>query len=69
MYSWICILVPAEPLKDIYRLVLKPVLCYLSCGLRVIVVLDDKPLPRSELQSHLEATVLIRTIGAAGIVL
>ena len=44
----------AGPLKDIQRLVLKPLLCCLGCVLRVIVLLKGEPLTQSEVLSALE---------------
>ena len=44
----------AEPLKDIQRLVLKPLLCCLGCVFRVVVLLGDEPSPQSEVPSALE---------------
>ena len=44
----------AGPLKDIQRLVPKPPLRFLGCVLTVIVLLDDEPLPQSEVLSALE---------------
>ena len=44
----------AGPLKDIQRLVPKPLLHCLGCVLRVIVLLDGEPLPQSEVLSALE---------------
>jgi hypothetical protein len=44
----------AEPLKDIQRLVPKPLLYCLGCVLRVIVLLEGEPLPQSEVLSALE---------------
>ena len=44
----------AGPLKDIQRLVLKPILRCLSCVLMVIVLLVGEPLPQSEVLSALE---------------
>ena len=41
----------AGPLKDIQRLVLKPLL---SCVLRVVVLLEGEPSPQSEVPSALE---------------
>jgi hypothetical protein len=35
----------AGPLKDIQRLVLKPLLHCLGCGLRVVVLLEGEPSP------------------------
>ena len=42
------------PLKDIQRLVPKPLLHYLGCVLRVIVLLEGEPSPQSEVLSALE---------------
>ena len=44
----------AGPLKDIQRLVLKPLLRCLSCVLRVVVLLEDEPFPQSKFLSALE---------------
>ena len=44
----------AGPLKDIQRLVPKPLLLCLGCVLRVVVVLEGEPLPRSGVLSALE---------------
>ena len=44
----------AGPLKDIQRLVPKPLLCCLDYVLRVIVLLEGEPLPQSEVMSALE---------------
>ena len=44
----------AGPLKDIQRLVLKPLLRCLGYVLRVIVLLEGEPLPQSEVLSALE---------------
>ena len=38
----------AGPLKDIQRLVLKPLLHCLGCVLRVVVLLEGDPSPQSE---------------------
>jgi hypothetical protein len=38
----------AGPLKDIQRLVPKPLLRCLGCVLRVVVLLEGEPLPQSE---------------------
>ena len=45
---------PAGPLKNIQRLVPKPLLRCLVCGLRVIVLLEGEPSPQSEVLSALE---------------
>ena len=42
------------PLKDIQRLVLKPLLYCLGCVLRVIVLLEDELLAQSEVLSPLD---------------
>ena len=44
----------AGPLKDIQRLVLKPVLLCLGCVLRVVVLLKGEPSLQSEVLSALE---------------
>ena len=44
----------AWPLKDIQRLVPKPLLCGLGCVFRVIVLLEGEPSPQSEVLSILE---------------
>ena len=44
----------AGPLKDIQRLVLKPLLRCLGCVLRVVVLLEAEPLPQSGVLSALE---------------
>ena len=44
----------AGPLKDIQRLVLKPLLRCLGCVLMVVVLLDGETLPLSEILSALE---------------
>ena len=44
----------AGPLKDIQRLVQKPLLRCLGCVLRVAVLLEGEPSPQSEVLSTLE---------------
>ena len=44
----------AGPHKDIQRLVPKPLLYCLGCVLRVIVLLEGEPSPKSEVLSALE---------------
>ena len=44
----------AGPLKDIQRLVPKPLLCCIGCVLRVVVLLEGKPSPHSEVLSTVE---------------
>ena len=48
----------AGPLKHIQRLVLKPLLHYLGCVLRVIVLLESEPSPQSEFLSALEQVLI-----------
>ena len=51
MFNWIQVWALAGPLKDIHRVVLKPLLWYLGCVLRVI---KDEPSHQSEVKSALE---------------
>ena len=44
----------AGQLKDIQRLVPKPLLCCLGCVRRVVVLLEGEPSPQSEVLSALE---------------
>ena len=44
----------AGPLKDIQRLVPKPLLCCLGCVVRVVVLLEGEPFPQSDFLSALE---------------
>ena len=44
----------AGPLKDIQRLVTKPLLHCLGCVLRIVVLLEGEPSPLSEVLSALE---------------
>ena len=44
----------AGPLKEIQRLVSKPLLCCLGCVLRVVVLLEGEPSLQSEVLSALE---------------
>ena len=44
----------AGPLKDIQRPVPMPLMVYLGCVLRVIVLLEGEPSPKSEVLSALE---------------
>ncbi|XP_078287453.1 SPRY domain-containing protein 3 isoform X3 [Rhinoraja longicauda] len=44
----------AGPLKDIHRLVMKPLLRCLGCALKVVVLLEGEPPPQSEVQNALE---------------
>ena len=54
MFNWIQVWALAGPLKDMHRLSLKPLLCSLGCVLWVVVMLEGKPSPQSEVQSALE---------------
>lgn len=49
--DWVPVRALAEPLEDIHRVVPKPFLQCLGCVLRVIVLLEDKPLAQSEVLS------------------
>ena len=51
MFDWVQV---AGPLKDIQRLVPKPLLCCLGCVLRVVVRLEGEPSPQCEVLSALE---------------
>ena len=42
------------PFKDVQRLVPKPLLCCVSCMLRVVILFEGEPLPQSEVLSALE---------------
>ena len=48
----------AGPLKDIQRLVQKPLLRCLDCVLRVIVLMEGEPSPQSEVLSALEQVLI-----------
>ena len=54
MFNWVQVQPLAGPLKDIQRLVPKPLLHCLDCVLRVVVLLEGEPLPQSEVLSALE---------------
>ena len=54
MFNRVQVLSPAGPLKDIQRLVPKPLLCCLGCVLRVVVLLVGDPSPQSEVLRALE---------------
>lgn len=45
-------------LKDIRRVVLKALLCYLGYVLRVIVLLEDEPSSQSEVQSAVQQFII-----------
>jgi hypothetical protein len=54
MFDWVQVRALARLLKDIQRLVPKPLMRCLGCVLRVVVLLEGKPLPQSEVLSALE---------------
>ena len=54
MFDQVQVLALAGSLKDIHRLVPKPLLCCLGCVLRVIVLLECEYLPQSEVLSAME---------------
>ena len=55
MFDQVQVQALAGPLKDIQRVVPKPLLCCLGCVLRVVVLLGGEPLPQSEVLSALDA--------------
>ena len=54
MFDWVQVWALAVRLKDIQRLVTKPLLLCLGCVFRVVVLLGGEPLPQSEVLSTLE---------------
>ena len=54
MLDWVQVRDLAGLLKDIQRLVLKPLLHCFGCVLRVVVLLEGEPSPQSEVLSALE---------------
>ena len=54
MFDWVQVRALAGPLKDIQRLVPKPLLHCIDCVLRVAVLLEGEPSPQSEVLSALE---------------
>ena len=54
MFDWVQFRALAGPLKDIQRLVPKPLLHGLGCVLRVVVLLEGELSPQSEVLSALE---------------
>ena len=54
MFDWIQVRALAGPLKDIQRLVPKPLLRWLGCVFRVVVLLEGEPSPLSKVLSTLE---------------
>ena len=48
MFDWVQVQALAGPLKDIQRLVEKPLLRCLGCVLRVVVLLEGESSPQSE---------------------
>ena len=57
----------ARPLKDIHLVLPEPPLIYLGCGLRVIVLLEGKPLVGSEGLNALDQ-VFIKDISVLGLI-
>ena len=57
MFDQVQVRALAGPLKDIQRLVPKPLLCCLGCVLRFIVLLEGEPSPQSEVLSTLGQVV------------
>ena len=54
MFDWVQVRALAGPLKDIPRLVPKPLLQCLGCVRRVVVVLEGEPSAQSEVLSAME---------------
>ena len=54
MFDQVQVRALAGPLKDIQRLVPKPILGCLGCVLRVVVLLEGEPSPQSVVLSALE---------------
>ena len=54
MFDWVQVGALAGPLKDIQRLVPKPLSRCLGCVLRVVVLLEGEPSTQSEFLSALE---------------
>ena len=54
MFDWVQARALAGPLKDIHRVVPKPLLHCLGCVLRVVVLLEGEPLAQSEVLSALD---------------
>ena len=55
----------AGPLKDIQRLVRKPLLRGLGCVLRVVFLLEGEPSPQSEVLSTLEQVFICTLLGSS----
>ena len=54
MFDWVQVRALAGPLKDIHRVVPKPLLHCLGCVLQVIVLLEGEPSAQSEVLSTLD---------------
>ena len=54
MFDQVQVQALAGPLKDIQRLVPKPLICCLDCLLSVVVLLEGEPSPKSVVLSALE---------------
>lgn len=58
MFSQVQVWTLAGVLEDIHKVVLKPLLCYLGCVLRVVLLLETEPLTQSEIQQDLEQVII-----------
>ncbi len=65
MLNWVYVRALAGPFKNSHGVVVKPLLRYFSCVLRVIVLLEGKPLAQSEVLSTLEK-VFVQDIPVLG---
>ncbi len=65
MLNWVQVRALARPFKNSHGVVVKPLLRYFSCVLRVIVLLEGKPSAQSEVLSTLEK-VFVQDIPVLG---
>ncbi len=65
MLNWVLVRALAGPFKNSHGVVVKPLLRYFSCVLRVIVLLEGKPSAQSEVLSTLEK-VFVQDIPVLG---
>ncbi len=65
MLNWVQVRALAGPFKNCHGVVVKPLLRYFSCVLRVIVLLEGKPSAQSEVLSTLEK-VFVQDIPVLG---
>ena len=54
MFDWVQVQALAGPLKDIQRLIPKPLLRCFGCVIRIVFLLEDEPSPQSGVLSALE---------------